>query len=165
MISVAILPRYTTRMRAGLAYAENWWQAARFLAVGASGFAINLAVFSALVHGAGMDYRLAAVCSNLVALANNFLWNRRWTFKAKDGPAGMQASRFVLVSLCGFVVNLMVLQFAVEFLAVPKLASETLASACAAPVNFLGSRQWAFRSGRSAADGAMTARAAVPARS
>ncbi len=141
MSSIVAVPR----LRAGLLYVGNWWQAARFLAVGASGFAINLVVFSLLVHAAGVDYRLAAVCSNLIALANNFMWNRRWTFKAGDGPARMQASRFALVSLGGFVVNLMVLQFAVELLVVPKLAAETLASAVAAPVNFLGSRQWAFR--------------------
>lgn len=136
------------RVRAGLLYAGNWWQAARFLAVGASGFAVNLVVFYLLVHVAGLEYRLAAVCSNLIALANNFMWNRRWTFKAGEGPGGMQASRYALVSLCGFVVNIMVLQFAVESLAAPKLAAETVASAVAAPVNFLGSRQWAFRSAR-----------------
>jgi putative flippase GtrA len=127
-----------------MSYSANWWQAGRFLAVGASGFAINLAVFSVLVHGFGVDYRLAAVGSNLLALVNNFLWNRRWTFEATAGRAALQAPRFVLVSLGGFVVNLIVLQFAVEFLALPTLGSEVMASAVAAPVNFLGSRLWAF---------------------
>lgn len=145
MIASWAAPRLPTRVHTGLSHSANWWQAARFLTVGASGFAINLAVFSALVHGMGADYRLAAVCSNAIALASNFMWNRRWTFDASDDRAALQAPRFALVSIGGLVVNLMVLQFAVEFLALQKLPSEVMASAVAAPVNFLGSRQWAFR--------------------
>ena len=146
MSSVIALPRVAARLRTGMSYSANWWQAVRFLAVGASGFAINLLVFSVLVHGAGADYRLAALCSNLVALANNFLWNRHWTFKAGDGSATHQAPRFALVCTGGVVVNLVVLHLAVEALGMPKLAAEVLASAVVAPINFLGSRQWAFRS-------------------
>ena len=148
MIAPAVLPRLALRVRAGLAYSANWWQAGRFLVVGASGFAINLVVFAALVQGLGTEYRLAAVCSNIVALTSNFMWNRRWTFDASDGRAALQAPRFMLVSVGGLVVNVMVLQFAVEFMALSKLPSEVLASAVAAPVNFLGSRQWAFSSRR-----------------
>ncbi len=148
MIAPTALPRLVLRVRTGLAYSANWWQVARFLAVGASGFAINLVVFSALVHGMGAEYRLAAVCSNVVALASNFMWNRRWTFDANDGRAVIQARRFVLVSAGGLLVNVMVLQLAVELMTLSKLPAEVLASAVAAPVNFLGSRQWAFSSRR-----------------
>lgn len=147
MSATVALPRIAARVRSGLAITANWWEAIRFLTVGASGFAINLAVFSVLVHGAGADYRLAAICSNLLALANNFLWNRHWTFKASDGRAALQAPRFALVSLLGIVVNIVLLQFAVEIVGAPRLVSEVLASAFVAPINFLGSRQWAFRSG------------------
>ncbi len=149
-MSAAAVPRFRSRVCGGLAYRENWWQAARFLAVGTSGLAINMITFALLVHGAGAQYVLAAVCSNLVALGSNFMCNRRWTFGASDGRAVMQASRFTLVSIGGFVVNLTSLQLAVELLALPKLPSEMLACVVAAPVNFLGSRQWAFRAERAA---------------
>ena len=55
MTSLTAVPHLSRRIRSGQIYGANWWQAGRFLAVGASGFAINLAVFSALVHGAGVD--------------------------------------------------------------------------------------------------------------
>jgi putative flippase GtrA len=145
--STAACSRLARRVRAGLTHSANWWQVARFLAVGASGLAINLVVFSLLVHGGGVDYLWAAVASNLIALASNFLWNRRWTFGATCGRAALQANRFALVSVVGFGVNLVVLRFGVEFLELPRLAAEVTASAIAAPVNFLGSRQWAFRAG------------------
>jgi putative flippase GtrA len=50
-----------------------------------------------------------------------------------------------VVSAGGFAVNLLVLQLCVEVAGLPRLPAEVLASAVAAPVNFLGSRQWAFR--------------------
>ena len=143
--ATAVLPRLATRVRGGVRRSENWWQGARFLAVGASGFVINTLVFGILVHALGVDYRLAAVVSNSIALTNNFLWNRHWTFRAGHERATLQAPRFVLVSAIGFVVNFIVLQVAVEMFAAPPVLAAVIASAVAAPVNFLGSRQWAFR--------------------
>ena len=137
--------------RRGLRHIPNWWQLLRFLTVGASGFAINIAVYWALVHGAGLDYRLSAVISNSVALSSNFVWNRLWTFRATHGRKTEQAPRFFLVNAVGFGVNLLVLQLSVELLGLGKVPAEILASAVAAPVNFLGSRQWAFRLRRVAA--------------
>jgi putative flippase GtrA len=130
--------------RQGLRHIPNWWQLIRFLVVGASGFAINITLYGVLVHGADVDYRIAAVISNGVALSSNFVWNRLWTFRATHGRKTAQAPRFFLVNVGGFAVNLLVLQFAVEILGMGKLPAEFLASAIAAPVNFLGSRQWAF---------------------
>ena len=35
--------------------------------------------------------------------ANNFWWNRHWTFGAGDGHAGFQAARFFTVSVMAFL--------------------------------------------------------------
>jgi putative flippase GtrA len=133
------------RIVAGLRWLPNWWQLGRFLIVGASGFVINIAVYGVLVHPLGVPYILAAVISNTVALASNFFLNRHWTFEATHHRRVLQAPRFAVVSVAGFVVNLLVLRFCVEVADVAKLPAEVIASAIAAPVNFLGSRQWAFR--------------------
>jgi dolichol-phosphate mannosyltransferase len=133
------------RVIAGLRHLPNWWQLGRFLTVGASGFAINIAVYAVLVHSVGVHYIGAALLSNAVALTSNFVLNRQWTFEATDGRRRLQAPRFAAISASGFAVNLLVLRFCVELAGLPKLPAEVLASAIAAPVNFLGSRQWAFR--------------------
>ena len=106
--------RKRTRVRRALRPRRNWLQLIRFGAVGASGYAVNLAVFTAAVHGAGFGYGAAAVMAFIVALANNFFWNRAWTFKAGDGHAGFQAARFVVVSLAAFGFNLLLLFALVE---------------------------------------------------
>jgi putative flippase GtrA len=133
------------RLLAGLRHLPNWWQLGRFLTVGASGFAINIALYALLVHPLAVQYVVAAVVSNVVALSSNFVLNRQWTFEATHGRRRLQAPRFAVVSAGGFAVNLLVLQACVEALGAPKLPAEIVASAVAAPVNFLGSRQWAFR--------------------
>jgi dolichol-phosphate mannosyltransferase len=138
--------RLHARVRRGLRHPPNWFQLVRFGVVGASGYAVNLAVFAVAVHGLAIDYRIAAVLAFSVALANNFIWNRHWTFRAGDGHAGWQAARFLVVSLAAFAfVNLLVLQLLVVEAAMPKVPAQALAVAAATPLNFLCNRLWSFR--------------------
>ena len=74
--------------------------------MGASGYVVNLAVFAAAVHLLGIDYKIAAVLAFLVSVANNFWWNRHWTFDARGGHAGFQAARFLAVSVAAFLLQL-----------------------------------------------------------
>jgi putative flippase GtrA len=131
--------------RETLSHLPNWLQLGRFLVVGASGFAINIVLYAILIHGVQLGYILAAVISNLVALVNNFLLHRHWTFAARDAEATHQAVRFVLVCAVGFAINLVVLRLGVEVVGIPKLPAEAIAAVTAAPVTFLLNRQWAFR--------------------
>ena len=59
-------------MRATDRLLEN--QFVRFCAVGASGYAINLAVYAALLV-LGLHYLAASAIAFLVAAASNYLWN------------------------------------------------------------------------------------------
>src|SRR5438105_134963 len=92
------------RMRHGVRKPHNWLQLVRFGAVGATGYVVNLAVFAACVHGLGIDYRVSAVVAWVVAVTNNFWWNRHWTFSAKEAHPLGQGIRFVAVSLAVFGV-------------------------------------------------------------
>ncbi len=137
--------RRRTRVRAALRHPANWLQLIRFGAVGASGYVVNLAVFTLAVHGAGFGYGAAATMAFVVALANNFIWNRAWTFKAGDGHAGFQAARFVVVSLVAFGFSLLVLFMLVELVGVAKVPAQAVAIVAATPLNFLGNKLWSFR--------------------
>ena len=139
----AVVP-LPVRVRAGLRRRANWVQLVRFSVVGASGYAVNLAVFSLLVTTGGLHYRAAATVAFLVAVANNFAWNRRWTFAGADGHAGFQAARFLAVSVAGFAVSLAVLSGLVDLVGVPKVAAQAVAIATATPLGFLGNKLWSF---------------------
>jgi dolichol-phosphate mannosyltransferase len=133
-----------TRVRLGLAHRANWFQLVRFGIVGASGYVVNLGVFAAAVHLLGLNYRLAAVAAFLVAVANNFAWNREWTFKARDGHAGFQAARFFTVSVAAFLVSFVVLQGLVDLAGVEKVTAQATAILVATPLNFVGNKLWSF---------------------
>jgi putative flippase GtrA len=137
--------RHGARVRAGLRKPSNWLQLIRFATVGATGYVVNLAVFTLLVHAASVDYKAAAVAAFFVALMNNFVWNRAWTFGASNGHAGFQAARFCVVSLAAFAFNLVVLFALVEWLAMAKVPAQAIAIAAATPLNFLGNKLWSFQ--------------------
>src|ERR1700740_1170905 len=87
-----------SRLLHGLRRPANWLQLVRFGLVGGVGFVVNLLVYALFVHSIGVDYRMAAVAAWLVAVMNNFVLNRHWTFDARDERAHFQAMRFLVVS-------------------------------------------------------------------
>jgi putative flippase GtrA len=143
--ATAVEIRPHVRLLHGMRRPANWLQLIRFGFVGAVGFVVNLAVYSLLVHSAGVDYRVAAVAAWLVAVLNNFVLNRHWTFDAGDGRAHFQALRFLVVSLVAFGFSLLLLTVLVEDASVAKVPAQALAVAASMPLNFLGNKLWSFR--------------------
>lgn len=142
--SAVALPLHR-RVRHGMRHPANWLQLVRFAAVGASGYVVNLAVFAAAVHLAGIDYKVAAVLAFLVSVANNFWWNRHWTFDARDGHAGFQAARFLTVSVVAFLFSYGVLLALVEGAHMREVLAQAIAIVTATPLSFLGQKLWSFR--------------------
>lgn len=135
------------RIRLGTRRPRNWLQLFQFAVVGGSGYVINLIVFAVLAEGLDVHHVLAAVGAFCVAVTNNFVLNRAWTFRsqgARDDHAGFQAARFFAVSLVGLAVNLAVLLLLVDVLGFGALPSQAVAVAVATPVNFIGNKLWTF---------------------
>jgi putative flippase GtrA len=122
---------------------HNWVQLAKFCTVGAVGYAVNLAVYSTLVS-AGMHYNLAAACSFLVAVTNNYTWNRLWTFRGQRGHVGYQGLRFLVVSLLALAANELLLTVLVAA-DVGKVVAQAIAIVLVTPINFVGNKLWSFR--------------------
>jgi putative flippase GtrA len=123
---------------------HNWLQLAKFCLVGGSGYVINLAVFIALLRGAGMHYLPAAACSFLVAVSNNYTWNRVWTFRGQRGHVAYQGLRFFVVSVLALGANLFVLHSLVAS-GLGEVAAQALAVILVTPLNFVGNKLWSFR--------------------
>ncbi|MBA2614197.1 MAG: GtrA family protein [Actinobacteria bacterium] len=117
-------------------------QLAKFAAVGASGYVLNLAVYSILVV-AGMHYLVAAVCSFALAVTNNYAWNRAWTFRHQRGNLFHQGARFLLVSLVALAGNLLFLRGLVG-LGLGEIVAQALAIILVMPWNFLANKLWSF---------------------
>src|ERR1700691_430913 len=98
----AVELRPHVRLLHGMRRPANWLQLVRFAFVGGVGFLVNLAVYALFVHSVGVDFRVASVVAWLVAVLNNFVLNRHWTFDARGGRTHQQAVRFFVVSLVAF---------------------------------------------------------------
>jgi putative flippase GtrA len=132
------------RTRGALSRSHNWLQLARFCAVGASGYVVNLAVFTLLLRGVGMHYLLAATGSFLVAVTNNYTWNRLWTFRGQRGHVAYQGLRFLVVSTLALVANLLILHLLVR-LGLGEVVAQAIAIVLVTPLNFVGNKLWSFR--------------------
>jgi putative flippase GtrA len=134
------------RTRAGRALRRphNWIQLVKFSIVGAIGYVVNLSVFSALVLRADADHRFAAVCSFVVAVTNNYLWNRVWTFRGDRGHLAYQGMRFFVVALLALAANLVALEILIVA-GLGKVVAQAIAIVLVTPINFVGNKLWTFR--------------------
>ncbi len=144
LITTVELP-LRSRVRHGMRRTHNWLQLVRFAAVGATGYVVNLVVFAACVHLLGIDYRISAVIAFLVSVANNFWWNRHWTFDARHHRPLEQGARFFAVSLLTFGFTYVVLVVLVSSTGMEKVVAQAIAIAAGTPLSFVGQKLWSFR--------------------
>jgi dolichol-phosphate mannosyltransferase len=114
----------------------------RFCVVGASGYAVNLAVYAALLAG-GLHYLAAAAISFLVAALSNYVWNRAWTFRTSAAPIVGQGARALTVSALSLGANQLFLVVLVAAGA-GHLAAQAVAIVLATPFSFAANKLWAF---------------------
>jgi len=81
----------------------------RYCVVGASSFLVGFLIFNAFYLITG-KVALSTTLSFAVSVINGFVWNRKWTFRDKRGrPAWEQASKFLVVNLVGYALNLTIM--------------------------------------------------------
>ena len=131
------------RVNAALRRRGNWEQLVKFCVVGGTGYVVNLAVYALLVAGFDVHYIPAAVCSFLVAVTNNYTWNRLWTFRAQCGHVAWQGMRFLVVSTLALGANLLVLHLLVTA-GLDEVLAQAIAIVLVTPINFVGNKLWSF---------------------
>lgn len=142
--SRAALGARAARVADALRRRANWVQLVKFGTVGASGYVVNLAVYTLLLNRAGLHYIAAATGSFLVAASWNYWWNRTWTFRAQRGHFGIQGMRFFIVSAAMYGANVGALAALVST-GLGKIAAQAVAITLVTPLNYLGNKLWSFR--------------------
>jgi putative flippase GtrA len=149
----ATIPPVHRRVRHGLRKTHNWIQLIKFFAVGGSGYVVNLVVFTIAFKALGLHHLAAATLAFVVAVFNNFWWNRHWTFGASEGHAGFQAARFFAVSVLAFLFALGVLELLLTQTSLGdntaahsngEIIAQAISIVVATPLNFLGNKMWSF---------------------
>ena len=134
---------HARRLHVGIRRPHNWLQLVRYCLVGASGYVVNLGVYSLLYTE--LSYRIAFTIAFVVAASSNFLWNRVWTFRVVHGVPHHQYARFLTVSGVSLCMDLAVLTFLVDTVGLHKVTAAAIAIVVATPVSFLGNKLWSFR--------------------
>ena len=130
------------RAFAALRRPHNWVQLAKFCAVGGSGYVINLVVYTLLL---GLGAHVAAAISFVVSAANNYWWNRHWTFAHAKGHFAYQGARFFVVSIVALLFNQVWLTVFLDWFGWGKVISQAIAIVLVTPLNFVGNKLWSFR--------------------
>ena len=137
-------PPVHVRVRHGMRRPHNWVQLVKFVTVGGSGYVVNLVTFAVASGLLGLHHLVAATLAFVVAVTNNFWWNRHWTFGARDGHAGFQAARFFAVSVFAFAFAAAVLEALIRFTDAPEVGAQAISIVAATPLNFVGNKMWSF---------------------
>ena len=78
----------------------------KFALVGISGTVVDFGIFNLLSSIMGFATIPSSVVSFIVAVFNNFFWNRYWTYpESKEFPFSEQFGKFGLVSLIGLIIR------------------------------------------------------------
>lgn len=114
--------------------------------VGTIGAVVDFSLLYALHHLMGVNVYIANTVSFTVAVINNFLLNRYWTFRGmRHKEASKQLPQFYLVSVGGYILNQMLLAFFIELVGLAWYWSKALATIVVLVWNFVVNRQWTFR--------------------
>lgn len=109
----------------------------KFALVGFSGVGVNMAVYMSLI-ALNANYLIAAGCSFIIAVSNNFFWNILWTFKdrAKDKSIRKKYLLFFIISTLNLGVNLLILQLLIEVIKIDETLAQLAAIGIVSGLNF-----------------------------
>ena len=147
-VTVNLLPASRVTLVQRIAKRRGVRQFVKFGIVGASGFAVNLGVFSILQHFTPLAmqhdrYTLNFSLAFLSGGVSNYFLNRIWTFRS-SGHAVVQGVQFLTVSLIALIVGLVASHVAEPYFG-PGHRTWFLATMSGIVVNFFVNKYWTFR--------------------
>jgi len=84
----------------------------RFAVVGVSGTIVDFSIFFLLSRIFGFPKNTSYSISFIIAVVNNFIWNRNWTYpESKEKNVSEQLIKFTIVSIVGFFIRKIVFPF------------------------------------------------------
>lgn len=113
----------------------------KFGSVGALGSVTNITIFSALTF-LNINYNIVSVAAFLVALTQNYLLNKKWTFKEHNTRIKKKFIKYFILNFMSFLINLAVLNIIVLSFGDDKLTTilaQIIGIGVGMGLNFIGS--------------------------
>ncbi|HEY3413704.1 MAG TPA: GtrA family protein [Armatimonadota bacterium] len=140
----------------GMESAKHARRFVKFCIVGASSTLIQMVTMKAVEVAMHSQSDVAAQLGNgagaILAIANGFYWNRRWTYRLHGEPgAHSQFARFFGVSLVGLLLNWSIFHIFLVRLGLFRgfahadILNQLLTISCVVVWNFTANTLWTFR--------------------
>lgn len=113
--------------------------------MGTANFLIIMAVSWLLMHLFSINFYVANIVAYVLALVNNFYWNRIWVFRSTEGRMGRQALMFLAAYGIAYLVQLGVIAVLVQWVGVNKDLANFIGLFPFGATNFLLNKFFAFR--------------------
>ena len=124
---------------------ELIFQFIKFNIVGVFNTLLDIGIFTALT-ALGLIPYIAQVFSYSCGVLNSYIWNRKWSFKAKNKWSRQEFLKFVVVNLVSLGVATVILYLCID---VFHVGSDFIAKLIATPfaliVNFTGNKLFVFK--------------------
>jgi putative flippase GtrA len=121
-------------------------QFVKFGIVGASGFLVNLAVFTLLQRGTALPIWFDFSLAFMIGGVSNYFLNRVWTFKS-SAHAGKEGAKFLFVSLLALLVGDVVIWLLETVLQYHRHHTVWFVATLSGMfLNFFVNKYWTFRS-------------------
>ena len=116
----------------------------RYSVVGVVGTFIDLASLYFFVEYLYIAVIPASVLSFLLAVVNNFLLNKSWTFKNRSSNYRKLFIKFLIVSVIGLLLTVSSMYVLVHVIGIWYMIAKALTSLIVLTWNFLGNKFWTF---------------------
>ena len=134
----------------------------KFALVGISGTVVDFGIFNLLSSLLGFPTLPSSVASFIVAVFNNFFWNRHWTYpESKERPFSEQFGKFGVVSVAGLIIRTFIfstiekplIQFSQGFSSTAQVSAEIIGHNLALATviiivlfwNYFANRLWTYK--------------------
>lgn len=114
-----------------------------FAGVGLVATAIQYAVLLVSVRSLHLDPVLGSSAGFLISAVANYLLNYHFTFESTN-PHLSAATRFAVITSAAFVLNGVIMFTLIQWLRVPYIVAQLIATGVVMMWNFLGSALWTF---------------------
>ncbi|MBP9718584.1 glycosyltransferase [Candidatus Gracilibacteria bacterium] len=117
----------------------------KYALVGVLGTAIDLGSLYFFVEFAHLPVLVGSVLSFLLAVVNNFILNKTWTFKDRSKNYRKLFIKFLMVSLVGLALTVGFMYVFVNLAGIWYIAAKVLTSGIVLTWNFFANKLWTFR--------------------
>jgi putative flippase GtrA len=91
---------------------KEWTRFFRFAIVGASGAVVDFGILNLFTLVFKVAYVPSSVVSFIMAVLNNFLWNRYWTYPdSRSKHVAKQLTQFAIINIIGLAIRTPLLAF------------------------------------------------------